>query len=236
MLVEPLGAGEWATFSARFLFLRPAADSFRSVELGELLLDDGLRGMLYVKGVWIADMRAEYNLGSGLNLTHLCLDRDRRAVVHASDLESQSAALWVRAIGTRPRLAARVLELMQQPMPGADVRRVSEFLGGKAGVADAIASAWFAQHGGDAVPIAQGDLALLCGPSGLGDLAALEKRLGRRLVLVSQQVLDVLGHSVRRRRALLSLSLTLARARTPCSDVPPRASPPSRRHRAACPP
>ena len=52
-------------------------------------------------------------------------------MAHASDLESQAAALWVRAIDARPELAKEVLELMQQPMPGADVRRVSEFLAGK---------------------------------------------------------------------------------------------------------
>jgi hypothetical protein len=49
VLVEPISPEEWATYASRFLFLTPAADSFRSQELGELLLDEALRGMLYVR-------------------------------------------------------------------------------------------------------------------------------------------------------------------------------------------
>ena len=191
VIVEPIGADEWAAFSTRFLFLSPPNDSFRSAELGELLLDESLRGHLYVKGIWIADMQSEYSLGSGLNLRHLRLDRDRRAVVHASDLESQAAALWVRAIHARPPLAKYALELMRQPLPGADVRRVAEFLGPAHGlVADAIASEWHGLYGGDAIPVAQSELSRLS-----GSLYQLEQRLGKRLVVVNQQVLDVLGHA-----------------------------------------
>ena len=188
--IEPLSIREWSTFAERFLFLLPSSDSFRSTDLGELLLDERLKGQLYVKGIWIADMAKEYALGSGLNLTHLRLDRDRRAVVHASDLESQAAALWVRAIEARPSLASRVLELMSAPSPGADVRKVAEFLSGKRAVADLIASEWFEQHGGDALPVAQGDAS----KAGFS-ISALEARLNKRLVVVNASLLEVLAQA-----------------------------------------
>ena len=143
-----------------------------------------------VKGVWCADMQEQFGLGSGLNLTSLRLDRDRRAVVHASDLESQAAALWVRAIDARQELAARLLQLMRHPTPGADVRRVAEFLGSRPAVADALAAEFFVQHGHEAVPMSQSEL------DGCGStLGELEARLRRRLVVVNQCVFDALAHA-----------------------------------------
>ena len=46
VVVGPISTAEWATYATRFLFLTPATDAFRSVELGELLLDESLRGQL----------------------------------------------------------------------------------------------------------------------------------------------------------------------------------------------
>ena len=89
--VGPLEPEEWARFSQRFLFLVPAEDCF-SCELGALLLEDRLAGQLYVKGIWIANLLDD-GLNSGLNFRHMPLDRDRRAVLHLSDLESQAAAM-----------------------------------------------------------------------------------------------------------------------------------------------
>ena len=125
-LVAPLSPAEWHEFARRFLFLQPPADSYRC-ELGELLLDQSLTAQLFVKGVWITDL-SEQGLGSGLNFKHLRLDRDRRAVLHASDLESQAAAMWVRAIDRRPELAARLYALLDAPSPPSDVRRCAELL------------------------------------------------------------------------------------------------------------
>ena len=109
--VEPLSAREWAAFSRRFLFLVPPADSFRC-ELGELLLDDRLNGDLFVKNVFISSLKKELDLGSGLNLRNLRLDRDRRAVLHASDWKPGGGDV-VRAIGQRGRSSQPVYELLQ---------------------------------------------------------------------------------------------------------------------------
>ena len=77
--------------------------------------------------MWIADLREE-GLASGLNFRQMRLDRDRRAVLHQSDLESQAAAMWVRAIDARPALASKLYALLDRPTPPSDVRRTCEFL------------------------------------------------------------------------------------------------------------
>jgi hypothetical protein len=60
-------------------------------------------------------------------------------------------------------LAQHVLTLMQQPTPGADVRRVAEFMSGQTAVADALALEWFGMHGDDAVPMSQTEASRLSG-------------------------------------------------------------------------
>ena len=124
-VLSPITLEEWRAHASRFLFLRRPHDSFKC-ELGELLLDDDLQGQLYVKGVWISDLRAD-GLGSGLNFRTMRLDRDRRSITHMSDLESQAAAMWVRAIDARPELSRRLYALLDAPSPPSDVRRVCEF-------------------------------------------------------------------------------------------------------------
>ena len=69
---------------------RRAGRAERKNRAGELLLDERLQGQLYVKGVWIADLRAD-GLGSGLNFRQLRLDRDRRTT-HARVLRGGGCA------------------------------------------------------------------------------------------------------------------------------------------------
>ena len=192
-LVEPIHPDEWVAFSERFLFLSPPSESFEAAELGSLLLDERHRGQLYVKGIWIADLAAEHGLTSGLNLKHLRLDRDRRAVVHASDLENQAAALWVRAIDARPELAPRLYALLEADPPGADVRKVASFLNAKEKphVMKALLEEFFAAHGPDAVPIAASASSSTVADLG-NTLSALDDQLRKRIVVVSSTLLDVL--------------------------------------------
>ena len=128
-----------------------------AISTGELLLDPQHMGQLFVKGVWVTNGKQDHNLGSGLNLFHMRLDRDRRTVVHSSDLESQAAALWVRAIDARPELVQRLYKLLATETPGADVRRVAEFIspGERPRAVEAIALEFLQTMGHDAVPVAQ---------------------------------------------------------------------------------
>ncbi len=66
---------EWHSIASRFLFLEPAQDSVKT-EFGSLLLDKEFAGNVYVKGIWITNMK-EDNLASGVNLVEMELDRGR---------------------------------------------------------------------------------------------------------------------------------------------------------------
>ena len=84
---------DWHTFAARFLFLEPPTNVARA-RLGTLLLDERCRGQLFVKGVYITSL-ANDGMATGANFNHLKLDRDRRAVVHKGDINSQLSAMWM---------------------------------------------------------------------------------------------------------------------------------------------
>ena len=124
---------------------------------------------------------------SGLNFREMRLDRDRRAVLHASDLESQAAGMWVRAIDARPALADRLYALLSSAEPGADVRRVAEFLSSdRSCVVRALVDLFQSEHGSGAggglecVPMAHSDTQQL-----QLTLTEIEARLHKRVVLVS---------------------------------------------------
>lgn len=55
---------------------------------GMLIMDAHLHGQVFVKGVWVNDMRKD-GLSAGVDFYRMRLDRDRRAVVHKSDIDHQ---------------------------------------------------------------------------------------------------------------------------------------------------
>ena len=188
-VLQPLLRAEWAEFSARFLFLSPAEDSFRC-ELGDLILDKSKRGQLYVKGVWVASM-LEQGVSAGLNFKHMRLDRDRRAIVKHDDLESQAAAMWVRAASSRPPLASRLYELLALPETPSDVKRVPEFLGDERGeLLRSLVDEFTTTLGPDAVPVAPGEAG-----AASASFAEIERQLHRRVVVVSPALLALLQRS-----------------------------------------
>lgn len=188
-VLQPLLRAEWTEFSARFLFLSPPQDAFRC-ELGDLILDESKRGQLYVKGVWVASM-LEQGVSAGLNFKHMRLDRDRRAIVKHDDLESQAAAMWVRAASSRPPLASRLYELLALPETPADVRRVPEFLGDeRKPLLQSLVDEFTSALGPDAVPVAPGEAG-----AASASFAEIERQLHRRVVVVSPALLALLQRS-----------------------------------------
>ena len=164
----------------------------------------------YVKGIWVADQRAE-GLRSGLDLRELRLDRDRRAILHASDVELQAAALWMRALSSGGSssvpLLPRFYEMLCQPEPPPEVRRAQEFLTGSANelALEAIAAYFVETEGGNAVPVSAADASCRA-----GRLGEIESSLGRRAVVVNASLLALLGKS----SAVPSLSALEAQAQT----------------------
>ncbi|KAI8506320.1 hypothetical protein Bbelb_157470 [Branchiostoma belcheri] len=79
---------------------------------GTLLLDKDLQGQLYVKGVWIQDLRQD--LKAGVNFCQWEIDRDRHAVPHPSDITHHVSCMWVRALERRPDLAGHYYKLVEE--------------------------------------------------------------------------------------------------------------------------
>jgi len=122
-IISPVNPEEFDSLAPRFLFLEPPKDYVRYIstvslvvlscwrhrynilrtELGTLLLDEELSGLLFVKGVWITDMKEE-RLLAGVDFSELDLDRDRRAVVKKSAFIyihlRRWLTFWNRWIGT----------------------------------------------------------------------------------------------------------------------------------------
>jgi hypothetical protein len=71
----------------KFLFLEPAQEAVQT-DQGILMVDSSLAGQVFVKGIWVSDMR-EDGLKAGVDFYRMRLDRDRQAVVHKSDIDHQ---------------------------------------------------------------------------------------------------------------------------------------------------
>ena len=140
--VFPFCLKDWKFYLKRFLFLCPPSDCVKS-EIGTLLIDDHYKGQLYVKGVWVSDLSKD-GLASGVDFAHLKIDRDRRAVVHLSDIDHQVSSMWVHAIEQRPDLIPYYYSLLEKNNT-SDVRHANFYLTDES--AFLVAQQFFAIHG-----------------------------------------------------------------------------------------
>eukprot|EP00118_Oscarella_pearsei_P021228 m.237397 g.237397 ORF g.237397 m.237397 type:complete len:353 (+) comp40145_c0_seq62:2410-3468(+) len=84
----PIKKEEWDNLARKFLFLEPPRDIVRT-EQGSLIMDASMNGQLYVKGIWVTDFSNE-GLHAGADMCWLRLDRDRRAIIHRSNIEHRA--------------------------------------------------------------------------------------------------------------------------------------------------
>ena len=180
--VFPLCLEDWEVYLKRFLFLNPPADFVKS-EVGTLLLGDQYKGQLYVKGVWVSDLSTD-GLASGVDFVHLRIDRDRRAVIHLSDIDHQISSMWVHAIEQRPDLIPYYYCLLEDNKT-SDVRHADFYLSGKSSLL--VAHQFFAIHGSMAYPIPNSVSADL--------LSAVKNEIHQKLVLCNESLIQVLYKS-----------------------------------------
>ena len=180
--VFPLCLDDWELYVKRFLFLCPPSDCVKS-EIGTLLVDSHFKGQLYVKGVWVSDL-SEDGLASGVDLVHLKIDRDRRAVIHLSEIDHQISSMWVHAIQQRPDLVPYYYNLLEQNKT-SDVRHANFYLSSEA--AFLIAQQFFVIHGAMTYPIPNSVSAQR--------LSEIKQEIQEKLVLCNQSLIDVLYKS-----------------------------------------
>ena len=180
--VFPLCLDDWELYVKRFLFLCPPSDCVKS-EIGTLLVDAHYKGQLYVKCVWVSDLSKD-GLASGVDLVHLKIDRDRRAVIHLSEIDHQISSMWVHAIQQRPDLVPYYYNLLEHNKT-SDVRHANFYLSGEAALL--IAQRFFAIHGPKTYPIPNSVSAQR--------LHEIKQEIQEKSVLCNQSLIDVLYKS-----------------------------------------
>lgn len=180
--VFPFCREDWELYVKRFLFLCPPSDCIKS-ETGTLLIGAQYKGQLYVKGVWVSDLSKD-GLASGVDLVHLKIDRDRRAVIHLSEIDHQISSMWVHAIEQRPDLVPRYYNLLERN-DTSDVRHANFYLSDEA--AFLIAQRFFYMHGPMTYPVPNTVSAQ--------KLNEIRQEIHEKLVLCNQSLIDVLCKS-----------------------------------------
>ena len=180
--IFPLYLEDWELYVKRFLFLCPPSDCVKS-ETGTLLIGAQYKGQLYVKGVWVSDLSKD-GLASGVDLVHLKIDRDRRAVIHLSEIDHQISSMWVHAIEQRPDLVPHYYNLLERN-DTSDVRHANFYLSDEAALL--IAQRFFYMHGPMTYPIPNTVSAQ--------KLDEIKQEIQEKLVLCNQSLIDVLYKS-----------------------------------------
>ena len=180
--VRPLCLEDWKVYLERFLFLCPPSDCVKS-EIGTLLIGDRYKGQLYVKGVWVSDLSKD-GLSSGVDFAHLKIDRDRRAVMHLSDIDHQVSSMWVHAIEQRPDLIPLYYSLLEENNT-SDVRHANFYLTDKS--AFLVAQQFFAIHGSMTYPVSNSISTEL--------LDEIKREIHQKLVLCNEALINILYKS-----------------------------------------
>ncbi|XP_062518650.1 uncharacterized protein LOC134193825 isoform X1 [Corticium candelabrum] len=181
--ISPITEKEWEQQTQRFLFLEPPLDSVNT-DKGRLMMDTHLAGQLYVRGVWVTDMKTD-DLVAGVDFYRMRLDRDRRAVVHKSDIDHQVSSMWTEALEKKPEWASRYYRLLHSG-GSCDVRHASFYMQ-EATTASLVAKEFFKQNGQNALPLintATNDL-----------LRKFTHDLKKQVVLCNQSLLEILIRS-----------------------------------------
>lgn len=174
--VDGLSAETWADMQPRFRFLGTEPGPAIDTSEGTLLFDDSRRGLLFVKGIYVAhDPKLIY----GYDFPDADMDRDRK-MIHAWDLGYRCARIWKEAAASRPDLVIRMVSLAES---GAkDVTSIEHpFVVVPEAVSEAARTQFVERFGENSVPV-----------KSLSDSAEVE-RLGRKGIVVSPQLGRLLG-------------------------------------------
>lgn len=117
---------------------------------GRILLDESEKGNIYVKGLFVANKR-DFEYGYDLDPSRITLDRDRR-ILDSIRIAFETSELWNNALILNPEYRPEFLDLFHNEK--LDVRYCTEsYIGCCYAASDLIASDFFEEYGGDAVPV-----------------------------------------------------------------------------------
>lgn len=164
----------WEEIQDAVLWLRPPSpEETIQTTHGSILRESRFKGLLYVKGLFVAKLPGDYE--DGYNLVDVTLDRDRK-LAEPWALNSALTNVWDEAMAKYPATSRAFLARLQQ---GKDDIGYSRYHNFSADSKAAIAAAFHETYGQDAIP---------CGS--LGEAQNLEN-LGARPAVVSREELEV---------------------------------------------
>ncbi|XP_077997677.1 uncharacterized protein LOC144450816 [Glandiceps talaboti] len=203
--IYPLTPEEFQDCRMRFIFLSKPADTVET-EMGTLLLDDRFAGQLYVKGIWVSDLRDD-NLNTGVNFCELKIDRDRNAVPQLSEIDHKVSCMWPRALEKRRDLAHRYYNLLNKNPNCRDVKHANTYAFTE--TTAVLMAEQFRIQNPDAFPVMDSH--------SWQELQGLQDELQRKVVLCNQSLLGLLHKSGR----YTSLEDAKAAVRAKKSDIKP---------------
>lgn len=169
----------WTQYKRRFLFLDPPKNMVEARD-GALIFDDDRKGEIYVKGIYV--MKAHETFGHGFNLTDVRLDRDRQ-MIESFDLQWAMASIIRTALARKPKeYAPRVLSMLSENSD--EVEYLGSHLDKGSEGSVALAAAFCAEHGEDAIPVssmAESEHIAHLGGCGIVTNAATVKAVGPEL-------------------------------------------------------
>jgi len=138
----------WLDLKKRFLFLDPPSEIMET-DSGSLIMDEDRKGDIFVKGIYV--MKAHKAFGFGFDLNNVRLDRDRQ-MIGAFDLQWALAHIIKDALGREPmKYAGTVMDLLDK---GSDeVEYLGSALTKGSDASQALATAFKAEHGDNAIPV-----------------------------------------------------------------------------------
>jgi len=170
--VDSVSALEWERLKDRFRFLaKVKANTVVDTERGSLLLDEALKGQVFVKGIYV---QTDSRLNAGYDFRYCDVDRDRK-MISSWDLRYECSQIWTAAAAKRPDLMGTIFTLALEGKSDVDGLEHNASYAPEA-VKKAVAEAFTAQFGERAVPVAN-----------LAESAEVE-HLGRRGVVVTKSL------------------------------------------------
>jgi hypothetical protein len=140
----------WDKLKLKILFLGKLKDTdVVHAYHGDLLLDEEMKGQLYVKGIWV---QSKPDMLYGYNFNDATLDRDRR-MIESYDLNYKAKSIYAEAAGRRPDLLPGFMAALDCEAP--DIAGISE-VGAMylpAQVIEAVVGEFQKRHGLNAVPV-----------------------------------------------------------------------------------
>ena len=179
-IVSKISQDEWISFCKKFLFLEVPEERIET-ELGTLLLGSEHKGQLYVKGVWVSDLLKD-GLMTGVNFHNLRMDRDRRAVIHFSDIDHQISCMWVKAVEKHPKLVEKYFDLLNENT-SSDIKHSTFYLKDSVCL-EAIRSHFCKLYGDKAYPVTADITA--------DKLVQLRKQVQTKIVVLNQNLVNIL--------------------------------------------